>query len=98
MSYFVLCTFDITDSSPSDYVTMYADLEQLGLRKKIKAATGAVVEMPTTTVVGTFGGSSTSATRDTFLKAIEDIYERNSLHGKYFVDVGDDYAWGYRAP
>jgi hypothetical protein len=93
MSYFVLCTFDLKNATRQDYDNAYADLENLGLKKVIVSDQGGKVVIPTTTVAGTYTGSSAGAVRDSVCEKVKKAFTARRLVSETFVLVGGDWAW-----
>lgn len=94
MSYLAFCTFDLKNASARDYQSAYADLEQFGLRKVVKADGGNDVVIPTTSVMGTFNGSDAPSVRDYLRREIQSAFQRRGFTSEIFLVVGGDWAWG----
>lgn len=93
MSYFVLCTFDLKNASRQDYDSAYADLEKIGLKKVIVSDQGGKVVIPTTTVAGTFTGSSAGTVRDSVCEKTKKAFATRQLVSEIFILVGGNWAW-----
>lgn len=93
MSYFVLCTFDLQHASREDYDNAYSDLERLGLKKVVVSDQGGNVVIPTTTVAGTFTGSTAVTVRDSVSEKIKKAFAARQLVSEIFTLVGGDWAW-----
>lgn len=59
---------------------------------------GTKVQLPTTTCVGDFNGTSAASVRDYLATKTEEAIEQNGLNGEVFVAVGGDWAWAHRNP
>lgn len=94
MSYLVFCTFDLKNATSQNYQTAYADLEKLGLRKVQKADNGNDVVIPTTSVMGTFNGSSVGSVRDDIRDRVANAFKARGFKSEIFIVVGGDWAWG----
>jgi len=98
MSYLVTVTFDLKNASAEDYTNVYEAFAKLGLHQQLKADNGAVVQLPTTTCVGTFTGTTAGSVRDDMANRCETAIEQLGLSGEVFVVVGGNWAWGHRTP
>lgn len=96
MSYFVLCTFDLKNASRQDYQNAYADIEKLGLKKVVVSDKGKDVVIPTTTVVGTFNGTSAASVAKDIADRVQAAFKARSFSSEIFVTVGGDWAWSGR--
>lgn len=96
MSYFVLCTFDLKDASRQDYQNAYADLERLGLKRVVVSDKGNDVVIPTTTVAGTFNGTSAASVSKDLADRVQAAFKARSFSSEIFVLVGGDWAWSGR--
>ncbi|MEZ9799587.1 hypothetical protein AB4279_21510 [Vibrio cyclitrophicus] len=96
MSYFALCTFDLSNASSSDYDDAYTELANLGLNTSIQGKSGKDISLPNTTVAGKFSGSSDADIRDELISDIEKAFNAKGLNSKIFVIVSDNYAWSQR--
>jgi hypothetical protein len=96
MSYFVLCTFDLKDASRQDYQNAYADLEKLGLKRVVVSDKGNDVVIPTTTVTGTFNGTSAASVAKDLADRVQAAFKARSFASEIFVLVGGDWAWSGR--
>ena|SRR6266404_8799174 len=94
MSYFVVCTFDLKNASSTDYKSAYADLEKVSLKKVMVSDQGNNVVIPTTTVAGTFTGTSAGAVRDYVRDKVKSAFAARGFSSEIFVGVGGDWAWG----
>ena len=94
MSYGVFCTFDLKNASSKDYQNAYADLEKLGLKKVVAGTTGDVV-IPTTSVFGSFNGSSAASVREDLRQRVKNAFQARGFDSEIFVFVGgEDWTWG----
>jgi hypothetical protein len=93
MSYGVFCTFDLKNASSKDYDNAYSDLAKIGL-KKVVAGTNNNVVIPTTSVTGTFTGTSASSVRDYVRQKVADAFKARGFKSEIFVFVGDNTTWG----
>lgn len=94
MSYLVFCTFDLKNATSQNYQTAYVDLEKLGLKKVHKTDNGNDVVIPTTSVMGTFNGSSAGSVRDDMRDRIKAAFKARGFKSEIFVVVGGDWTWG----
>jgi hypothetical protein len=95
MSYGVLCTFDLKGASSSDYQNAYADLEKLGLHRAHDNSSGGKTVIPTTTVLGSYNGASSTAIRDDVRAKIKVAFTARGFSSEIFVVVGGtDWTWG----
>lgn len=94
MAYLVFCTFDLKGASSQDYKNAYADLEKLGLARVHKSDSGTTAVIPTTSVMGTFNGSSASSVRDAVRKWVQDAFATRRFKSEIFIISGGDWAWG----
>lgn len=95
MSYAVLCTFDLKNATSTDYQNAYADLERLGLRKAQDNSSGGKTVIPTTTVLGSYDGSTAAAIRDDVRAKVQAAFSARRFTSEIFVVVGGtDWTWG----
>lgn len=95
MNYLVLCTFDLSNASSSDYQDAYKALEKLGLYKAQSNSSGGKTVIPTTTVLGSYKGASASLIRDDVRAEIKTAFSALGLTSEIFVVVGGtDWTWG----
>lgn len=94
MSYLVYCTFDLKNASSKDYENAYADLQQIGLAKVVKADEGQHVVIPTTSTMGFFNGTSAAAVRNDVRNSVQTAFRARLLKSEIFIVVGGDWAWG----
>lgn len=95
MSFAVLCTFDLENASSSGYESAYDELEKLGLYKAQSNNSGGETVIPTTTVLGSYTGSSASSIRDDVRSKIKSAFSSLGLKSEIFVVVGgEDWTWG----
>ncbi len=94
MSYFVVCTFDLKDASYQDYQNAYADLEGIGLKKVVVYGENEKYIMPTTTVAGTFTGTSVVTVRDYVRERVKTAFAARRFSSEIFVVVASDATWG----
>lgn len=95
MSYGVLCTFDLAGASSTDYQNAYADLEKLGLYRAQTNNSGGKTVIPTTTVLGSYNGTSAGAIRDDVRAKIKAAFAARRFKSEIFVVVGgEDWTWG----
>lgn len=94
MSYLVLCTFDLKGASSTDYQDAYSDLQRLGLERAQSNDQGGKTVIPTTTVLGTFTGSSAAAIRDDVRTKVKAAFTARGFSSEIFVVVGgSDWTW-----
>lgn len=94
MSYLVFCTFDLKNATSQNYQTAYSDLAALGLRKVQKADNDNDIVIPTTSVMGTFNGTSALSVRDDMRNKIQTTFMARGFRSEIFLIVGGDWAWG----
>lgn len=95
MSYLVLCTFDLKGASSTDYQDAYSDLQRLGLARAHSNDQGGNTVIPTTTVLGTFTGSSAASIRDDVRAKVKAAFTARGFTSEIFVVVGGtDWTWG----
>ena len=95
MSYGALCTFDLKGATSTDYQNAYADLEALGLYRAQDNSGGGKTVIPTTTVLGSYNGTSASAIRDDVRNKIKAAFAARRFKSEIFVVVGGvDWTWG----
>jgi hypothetical protein len=94
MAYFVTCSFDLKNASTQDYRNAYADLENIGLKKVIVYAGDKKYVIPTTTVAGTFTGTSAATVRDIVREKVKNAFAARGFTSEIFVVVGGDWTWG----
>jgi hypothetical protein len=92
MSYLVVCVFDLKRSPREDYLYAYMDLAALGLRKVVKSDNGPDFNLPGTTVMGMFDGTSVDEVRSTIGKKVHGIFQTRGLNGDFFVVASADWA------
>ena len=98
MTYFASVTFDIKNGNSDDYQIVYAALAKIGFFTHITGGSGVPIQLPTTTCAGEFTAPSAVSARDDLTNRVEQIFLTNRLTGEVFVNVGGDWAWGYRKP
>ncbi|WP_081499537.1 hypothetical protein [Polaromonas sp. CF318] len=94
MSYLVFCTFDLKNAGSGDYENAYADLQYLGLSRVHKNSLDGETVIPTTSVMGTYTGTSAQAVRDHIRAKIAEAFKTRRLTSEIFVVVGADGTWG----
>lgn len=92
MSYTVFCTFDLKNASRQDYENAYADLAKIGL-KRVVVGTNSNVVIPTTSVIGTFEGSSASSVCSDTRTKVKNAFNARKFKSEIFVVVGKDGTW-----
>ena len=75
MSYFVVCTFDLTNADSEDYAVAYDELESIGLMREVNGNKGKV-KLPNTTVAGKFTGDSAGTIRDKIRKDVKNAFKK----------------------
>lgn len=95
MSYFVICTFDLANSSFDDYQNAYTDLSEIGLNRSITANNGSQISLPTTTTAGQFNGESATQVRTDLLDRVKSAFAMRGFKSEIFISVGGDWAWGH---
>lgn len=94
MNFQALCTFDLKNASRADYVTAYSELAKLGFGHTVQGAS-RVVSLPTTTVIGTFTGSSAATVRDNLRGRVVQAFSAQGFKFEIFIAVGGgDHTWG----
>lgn len=93
MSYLVFCTFDLKNATSQNYQTAYSDLEKLGLKKVQKGDNGTEAVIPTTSVMGTFNGTSVASVSNDIRDRVQAAFKARSFKSEIFLVVGGDWAW-----
>lgn len=93
MSYQVFCTFDLKNASSQDYKDAYFDLSALGL-ERVVAGSNINVVIPTTSVLGSYKGSSAASVRDHVRGKVKDAFKSRGFKSEIFVVVGENGTWG----
>jgi len=96
MSYLVTVTFDLHLGTPQNYQDLAGSLGKIGLLNQITGDSGNVLDLPTTTFAGKFTGTSTAKVRDDLTESIRNAFVNLGLHAKFFLVVGDGWAWSMR--
>ena len=96
MSYLATVTFDLRGATSQNYRDLSESLARLGFRSQIGGDAGTASDLPTTTFAGKFTGASTAKVRDDLLGSVRTALVNLGLHGKFFLVVGDGWAWGIR--
>jgi hypothetical protein len=91
-SYLVFCVFDLKTSDREDYLYLYMDLGDIGLRRIVKAEDGPSFGLPSTAVMGMRDGNSADEVKSTVGKEVRAIFKTRGFAGKFFVVVGGDWA------
>ncbi len=95
MSFFVTVTFDLNNAATSAYPDVQKELDDIdfskyltGKRKKVK--------LPANTYAAKFDDdffNKSTELRDYLIREVRRIFKDNNLSGKYFINVGQDWAW-----
>lgn len=96
MTYLVVVSFDIKNEAASDYKNIYEELKNIGLRDRLADHEGRERELPTSTVAGTFKGSSAKNVRNDICTRVGEAFRNAHIKGKIFISVGRDWMWGIR--
>jgi len=80
MSYVVFCVFDLKTSDREDYLYLYMDLGEIGLRRVLKADDGPSFGLPSTAVMGMRDGNSADEVKTMVGKEVRSIF--NNLRPK----------------
>lgn len=96
MSYLVTVTFDLRGATAQNYRELADNLVVIGFRNQIAGDSGTTSDLPTTTFAGKFTGASTAKVRDDLTDKVRNALVGLGLHGKFFLVVGDGWAWGTR--
>jgi hypothetical protein len=96
MSYFVLCTFDLKSATRQDYEHAYADLVKVGLRKIVVSDNKTNVVIPTTTVAGTFTGTTAASVSTDIANRVQATFKARGFTSEIFVTASGDWAWSSR--
>jgi hypothetical protein len=92
VSYLVFCVFDLKTSDREDYLYLYMDLGEIGLRRVVKADDGPSFGLPSTAVMGMREGKSADEVKTMVGKEVRSIFKTRGFSGKSFVVVGGDWA------
>lgn len=92
MSFFVICTFDLKNASREDYTKAYAELEKIGLSRKLEGEGGKEITL-TTTTAGKFTGESAEVIRDALRERVKKAFSSQALKSEIFISVGGNWAW-----
>lgn len=98
MSFMVTVSFDLKNAKTEDYVRVYDAFKSLSLPKQVTKADKGVVQLPTTTCVGFFEGTTASAVCADVANRCQAAVEKLGLSGEVFVATGGDWAWTHRLP
>ena len=102
MSYFVTVTFDIQDARVSPggtdvYRRITNALDDINFAKYCKGEKNVVAKLPSNTYVAKFPGDQDAASSKQLVgyvsRQLDRIFRTHGVHGKYFVVVGDRWAW-----
>jgi hypothetical protein len=93
VSFLAFCTFDLKNADRNDYNDAYADLEDIGLKRVVAGSKNEVV-IPTTSVMGTYKGSSVESVRDYVRSKVKDAFSARGFTSEIFVVVGENGTWG----
>ncbi|BDR36497.1 hypothetical protein [Photobacterium damselae] len=96
MSYFVTITFDIKNAKPSHYQNIQDDLMNINFDNYIQGKKSYPTELPNNTFVAEFDTDNfdNSAELRKWLKVeIKNIFKNNKVKGKFFIAVGQSWAW-----
>lgn len=96
MSYLATLTFDLRDGTPQNYRDLADNLVKIGFSNQITGGSGKVLDLPATTFTGRFTGASTAKVRDDLTESVQNALVSLGLHAKFFLVVGDGWAWGTR--
>lgn len=95
MSFFVTITFDLNYADPSDYTKIQNELDRIDLSKYLTGKRKEV-QLPSNTYAAEFDDDDfdkSTELRDYLISKIRRIFKDNSLAGKYFINVGKNWAW-----
>jgi len=95
MSFFVTITFDLNCAEPSDYPKVQNELDDIDLSKYLTGKRKEV-QLPANTYAAEFDDDDfdkLAELRDYLVSEIKRIFKSYSLAGKYFVNVGKQWAW-----
>ena len=95
MSFFVTITFDLNYAEPSDYTKIQNELDDIDLSKYLTGKRKEV-QLPANTYAAEFDNNDfdkSTELRDYLISEIRRIFKNNSLAGKYFINVGEKWAW-----
>lgn len=96
MSYLATVTFDLRGGTAQNYRDLGDSLGKIGFRSQITGDSGNALDLPTTTFAGKFTGASTAKVRDDLSESVRNALLSLGLHGKFFLVVGDGWAWSTR--
>lgn len=93
MSYQVLCTFDLKNATSKDYDNAYHDLAILGLRKIHANSSGSNTVIPTTTVLGTYNGTSSTQVAQFVRSQVQKAFSARKFKSEIFIVAGENGTW-----
>jgi hypothetical protein len=95
VSLYVVVTFDLRDADASDYDFVKEKLEEMGLVNYEISREGKMIELPANVYVGEFDDDFKKPTelRDFVTPHLKKILKDRELKGRYFVFVGENWAW-----
>jgi hypothetical protein len=93
MSYLAVLTFDLHSADSEDYECATKQLAAIGFLKQLKGQKGPQ-DLPFNTYAGTFNGSGAVEVWNALIVKVKQALQRCNLHGKLFLEVAGDWAWG----
>ena len=95
MSFFVMITFDLSYAKFHDYKHVQDKLDNIDLSKYLKGKKKEV-QLPSNTYAAEFDDTDFDKSpelRDYLSCEVRRIFKDNKLSGKYFINVGKQWAW-----
>lgn len=96
MGFFVMVTFDLKGADPAIYTKIKRDIERLDLYKLVDGKTRKENKLPANTFVTGFDNDDFNNSKDVvkfISKNIKIIFRKYKVAGKYFISVGNKWAW-----
>lgn len=94
MSYLAVLTFDIRNAKSEDYACADQQLAAIGFAKKLTNSNSSTVELPFNTYAGQFNGTNPSDVWKSLASQAKQALLRCNVHGRLFLVVSDNWAWG----
>ncbi len=91
--YLAVLTFDLHNAEAEDYECVERQLAAIGLRKQLQGSNGSQ-DLPYNTYAGTFNGTDATQVWSALLPSVKAALARCGVHGRLFLTVAANYAWG----
>lgn len=97
MSFFAVITFDLDGAESTIYNKIKIDLKKINIEKTLsKKDRSKEITLPQNVYVGRFSESdykSAKELRNYLTQELTKIFNKNSTEGKYFILIGNGWAW-----